>query len=474
MLKIRYPILFLLLLTFRNGITTPDFDQFFVDQTMRIDYYHTGTRNVDIFSLDQVYAQGRWAGSKTNLLDTLNLGKYLAKVVDAGTNALIYSRGFCSLFGEWQTTPEATTGNHQTFHESVLVPLPRDAVNFVLAIRGNDGRFHDKWSIRIDPNSRFISREGANTNARVSEMMINGEPENKIDLLIIGDGYTKDDMSQFRKAAKTLTKTLFNVEPFKKREKDFNVRRIEIASQESGIDEPRSKIWKNTACGCSFNSFDSPRYVLSFHNKAIRDIAANAPYDALYLLFNSERYGGGGIFNLYAVCYSGTKRQGESWWAEYVFVHELGHSLAGLADEYYTSSVAYEEFYPAGVEPWEPNITALSDPQALKWRHLVQPQTPIPTPWEKARYDSLDAELRKVNRLSPDYLEQIETLRTEMETLLRSQTYWGEAGAFEGAGYLSKGMYRPYLDCRMFSKSLVDFDPVCQAAIERVIDFYSR
>ena len=450
------------------------FEQFFSDKTMRVDYFHTGNKDVDIFSLDQVYEQCVWAGSKTNLLDTLNLGKYLVKLNDAKTNRLLYSRGFCSIFGEWQTTSEAARGVYRTFHESLLVPLPKRPVQLVIAIRRNDGYFHDKWSTVIEPDSRFVNRERPVTNGKVVELFINGPPEQKVDILIIGDGYTAEELAKFRKDAKHFTEVLFRAPPFKQRKKAFNVRAIEIASKDSGIDEPRKNSWKNTACGCSYNSLDSPRYVLSVHNKQIRDIAANAPCDQIYLLFNSERYGGGGIFNLYSTCYSGTNKKGEEWWADYVFVHEFGHAFAGLADEYYSSSVAYDEFYADGVEPWEPNITALLDKPHLKWGHLVKATTPIPTPWDKAVYDSLETELRRLDRGAPDYAETYAKLRSELQHLLETQKYSGEVGAFEGAGYLSKGMYRPYLDCRMFSKSLVEFDPVCQEAIERMIDFYSK
>lgn len=467
-------IFILLLVTYSLAQNQTLFQQFFSDKTMRVDYFHSGTKGVDIFSLDQAYEQSIWAGSQTNLVDTLNLGKYLVKVLDAGTGRLLYSRGFCSIFGEWQTTSEAAKGIYRTFHETVLMPFPKREVKLVIAIRGSGGRFHDCWSCVIDPNSRFINREPTRDDVNVIEIINNGPAGQKLDLLIIGDGYAAEELSKFRKDAKHLVDVLFNEDPFKKRKSDFNVRAIEVVSQESGIDEPRKNIWKNTACGCSFNSLDSPRYVLSLCNKNIRDIAANAPYDQLYLLFNSERYGGGGIFNLYSTCFSGTDRQGESWWADYVFVHELGHALGGLADEYYSSSVAYTEFYPVGIDPWEPNITALPDKDRLKWRHLVKSTTPIPTPWDKAAYDSLDSELRKLDPSISDYAEKYEKLREHKKKLLLSQKYWGEVGAFEGAGYLSKGMYRAFLDCRMFSKSLVGFDPVCQEAIERVINFYSE
>ncbi|MDZ7262478.1 MAG: IgA Peptidase M64 [candidate division KSB1 bacterium] len=450
------------------------FDQFFVDKTMRLDYYHTGIKTQEWYSLDQVYEEPIWAGSKVNLIDTLNLGKYLVKVYDLKTNQLIYSRGFCSIFGEWQTTDEAAKGIFRTFHESVLFPFPKRSVQVVIAARDRENHFQDAFSTIIDPDSRFVNREKPGPSARVFTVFENGSPATKVDLLILGDGYTKDEMKKFREHVHHFTEVLFSTSPFKDNKNDFNVRAMEVISQDSGIDEPRENVWKNTALGCSYNSLDTPRYVLTYQNKALRDWASGAPYDQLYIIVNSERYGGGGIFNLYSTCYSGTTKKGEEWWADYVFVHEFGHAFAGLADEYYSSSVAYEEFYPPDVEPWEPNITVSRDKQHIKWKHLINGETPVPTPWDQASYDSLGTARQKVDKTAPNYAEQLEKLTEQMKDLLRSQKYWGEVGCFEGAGYAAKGLYRPYLDCRMFSKSLVDFDPVCQEAILRVINFYTR
>jgi hypothetical protein len=159
---------------------------------------------------------------------------------------------------------------------------------------------------------------------------------------------------------------------------------------------------------------------------------------------------------------------------DYVFVHEFGHSFAGLGDEYYTSSTAYNDFYPAGVEPWEPNVTALLDPKNVKWNNLVTPGLPIPTTWAKASYDSIEAIRGKLDRLAPDYYEKREPLYRAGMEILHDPSFKGKVGAFEGAGYATKGLYRPSLDCRMFSLSTVGFDPVCSAAINRMIDFYSK
>ena len=458
-----------------------NFEKYFVDKTMRVDFYHTGTKGFEVISLDKVYEEPAvisqdkkmWAGNKTNLIDTMNLGKYLVKVIDVKTNRIIFSRGVLSLYGEWETTGEAEKGLHRTFHESILSPFPKHKIPFVIAKRYKENYFHDIFSTVIDPNSRFVNRERHTPAYKVDALIKSGDPHKKVDLIILGDGYTKQEMKKYKKDVKHFADELFNATPFDKNKHKFNVWYIEMPSEDSGIDEPRKNIWRNTVFGCSYNSFDSPRYVLTFENKTIRDIASLAPYDQIYIIFNSERYGGGGIFNLYATCYSTDNGEKSNWWPDYVFVHEFGHAFGGLGDEYYTSDVAYNEFYPLGVDPWEPNVGIIQNGH-IKWEALMEKDTPIPTPWGKAAYDSLDKVLRSLDRSASDYKEKYKQIFTERTQVFENQKYIGKVGAFEGSGYASKGLYRPFLDCRMFSKSLVDFCPVCNGAIEKMIEFQTR
>ena len=451
-----------------------DFDRFFEEKTMRVDYYHTGIKGQEIISLDQVREEPIWAGSRINLIDTLNLGKYLFRIFDTKTNQMIYSRGFSSIYGEWETTDEAAKGVWRTFSESVRFPYPKGLVQLTIDTRDHQGYFKRIFSTVIDPNSHYVNREPPASGYTPISVQKKGDPAKKVDLLILGDGYTGDEMDQFRKDVERFTEDLFNTSPFRERKKDFNVWAIEVASQESGPDQPHKGIFRKTKLGCSFNIFDIPRYMLTFENKVIREIAANAPYDQLYLIVNSDQYGGGGIFNLYSTTYTRAEKEAESWWPDYVFVHEFGHAFGGLGDEYYASSVAYTDFYSPGVEPWEPNVTALQDPDNLKWKDLVENGTPLPTPWNKEEYDRLNAERRSLDKEDPDYERKLTEITRKLGEFLKEQEYYGKVGAFEGSGYVSEGMYRPSVDCRMFTKSLVEFCPVCRQAIERMIDFYTE
>jgi hypothetical protein len=451
------------------------FERFFGPSTMRVDYYHTGTKGEESFSLDCVLEEGPWAGSRTNLLDTLNLGEFLVRVYDRATGTMIYSRGFSSLFQEWQTTDEALRGVRRTFSESVRFPFPRRAVQVAISRRDRYSVVHELFSTVIDPlDPTQVSREKRRSDASVLRIGENGPPAAKVDIVIIGDGYAKNQSEKFRRDAKHFTDVLFSTVPFDRRKGDFNVRAIEVTSPESGIDVPDRNVWKSTPLGTAYNTFGSARYVLTTENRQLRDIAGSVPYDFICILVNDTRYGGGGIFQLYTTTYTAEPEAAEAWRMDYVFVHEFGHSFAGLGDEYYTSSTGYNDFYPAGVEPWEPNITANANPGTIKWRAQVAPGIPLPTPWEKAAYDSIEALRGKLDRQAPDYYVKSNPLHEAGQRVLRNSRFAGQVGAFEGAGYVSKGLYRPSVDCRMFSLSTIGFDPVCSAAIIRMIDFYSR
>lgn len=454
---------FCFLVGFVFSFTLPAADLFDFNHTLRLDVYHTGTRDEETYAIDQVYLQNEWPGSRVNLVDTLNLGNYQLRVYKENTDTLIYSRGYCTIFKEWQTTRLAAEKKRAVYHETLRFPCPVSPVDIVIVKREN-GIFSDRiFSARIDPDSRFINREPLHYDYNVRKIKVNGAPQHKVDLVILGDGYTKDELPLFHNHVKRYTRVLLRSAPFKEYKDDFNIWAVDVVSIDSGIDEPREGQWKRTSLGTRYNSLDLPRYVLAMNNKALHDIAALTPYDHVYILVNSRRYGGGGIFHCMAVSYTGQTDHQPDWWSDYVFVHEFGHSFAGLADEYYTSRVAYENFYSTGVEPWEPNITALLNPKQPKWGHLIEENVPIPTTWNKTAFDSL----MNLYTTGPEG----QKIRKQAFDLLKEEPWASFIGCYEGAGYVSNGLYRPFLDCRMFSKSLTPFCPVCQEAIVRKICF---
>jgi len=334
--------------------------------------------------------------------------------------------------------------------------------------------FHEVFSTIVHPaDPRHVRHTWPGTRYPVGVLMENGNPAEKVDILILGDGYTANEMEKFHKDAQRLNESMFRTHPFKEHMKEFNVRRMDVPSAESGIDVPDKGIWKRHVLGTRYNTFGVARYVLTLENKSLRDIAGGAPYDFLCILINDTRYGGGGIYNLYATTYTGEGVSGQKWQEDYMYVHEFGHSFGGLADEYYTSTTGYNDLYLPGIEPWEPNVTALTDRKNVKWNAFMSPGIAVPTPWGKVAYDSLEAIRAKLDRLAPDYYEKREPIMKAEAAVLKSSETAGKVGVFEGAGYAARGLYRPAVDCRMFTLSLVDFDPVCSAAIERVIGFYA-
>ena len=454
---------------------TDDFDGAFTGRTLRFDYYHSGTAGEERLSLDRLRLEGPWPGSRTHLLDDTNLGSYLFQLVDLATHRALYSRGFASIYGEWETTGEALDGTWRTFHESQRFPEPRGEAQLVLKKRRDDGSFREIFSAVFDPTSRFVDRTPLSKEGTPWTVFENGPPATKVDLLVLGDGYTAGEVEKFHSNVKRLIAALFDTEPFRTTKSSFNVWAVDVASQDSGVTDPRAKAWRNTALGLTYNAFDSERYVLTYANRRLREIAAVAPYDALLLLANSRKYGGGGIYGLW------TTAAADSGQSAYLVVHELGHSFAGLADEYYTSQVSYLNVNPPGTEPWEPNITALLDPKNLKWKNLVQESTPLPTPWDQDAYDEISLayqakrqELRAASATEERMEELFAEVRATTAPLLQGQERAAEVGAFEGAGYQAKGLYRSSVDCIMFTRNPDYFCPVCSQAIEKVIGLYSE
>lgn len=465
------------------------FDKYFLDGTLRIDIYHVGNAEEETFTLDALYVQGAWAGTRRNLIDPFNLGRYRIKVFDGASDALLFSKGYDSYFGEYKTSGPALDGIKRTFHESALVPLPRKTIRFTIEIRNRDNSYSPLFSQEIDPQAVGVIRESLIPGVKVLELQKSGEPRNKVDVAFIAEGYTDEEEAKLQEDLERFLSVFFAHEPYKSRKDMFNVYCVFKPSSESGCDEPRHGSFKTTALNATFNSLGSERYLLTEDNKSLRDIAAHVPYDSLFIMVNHKRYGGGGIYNLY--CTFTTDNQ----WYEYLFLHEFGHAFAGLADEYYTSQVAYNDFYPRGVEPVEPNITALLDPEKLKWADELSPGIAIPTPWEKAEFDATDTAYQKVRgeineriaRLKREGAPAEDVARVEedserlsrenadqVDVFLRKSRYWGMTGVFEGAGYSAEGLYRPSIDCLMFTKGAKPFCPVCEKAVIRMILYYTN
>jgi hypothetical protein len=448
---------------------------FAAPRTMRLDYYHAGNSHDEWFTLDRTVLEPlEWPGNPDKAIDDSQLGNYLFEVREQGSGKLVYSRGFSSVFAEWKTTDEAQHAN-RTFSESLRFPAPAGPVEVLLKERNEKNPaegFHEVWKTTVDPKDKFVDRSRPASPGALITFQKMGDPTGKVDLLVMGDGYTAAERAKFEKDARLFMEKLFSTSPFKEHRNDFNVWGLCPAAAEPGVSRPSSGIYRRSPLGASYDTFDSERYVLTMENRTMRDVASFAPYEFVEILVNGKTYGGGGIFNQYATVAI------DNAWAGYVGVHEFGHHFAGLADEYYTSDVSYLS-QEKRTEPWEPNVTALLDPAMLKWKELVEPGTPLPTPWNKEEFERFEAgiqkqrrELRAAGKPEAEMEELFRKEREKEDAMFRAEKYVGKVGAFEGANYEAKGYYRPEVDCIMFTR-YDKFCAVCRRAIERVIRMYT-
>jgi len=466
------------------------FDDFFLDKAMRINFYMAGNAREEKIIIQDIYQEDIWPESKVNLTNPFNYGHYFLKVYEVASNQLIYAKGFDCQFGEYKTTTPALNGVKKVFQRAVRIPWPKRPVRIVFEARDRQNLLHPLAVESIDPEDYHLLKEATPGGDYTFEVVKNGEASQKVDLAFLAEGYTAEDRDKFVADVKRFSDFLFEKEPYKSNQNKFNIYGVFRPSLERGMDEPRQKAYKNTALKASFNAFDLDRYMLTEEGFALREMAAQVPYDAIVILVNSKRYGGGGIYNDY--CITTVDNQASLS----VFIHEFGHSFAGLADEYYTSDVAYNDFYPAGVEPLEPNITALLDPEHLKWKDLVSPGIKIPTEYGKDEIEKLQDEIRanfqerqkaldeakkknlkeaEIKQISARFQEKNKPLEAKIKAIREKyKDLEDKVGAFEGAGYASKGLYRPQMYCVMISSPKVEFCRVCQRAIQQMIDYYSR
>lgn len=425
-MKRRIVVLLVACLFAVSGMAQKNFDTYFEKKSLRVDFALSGNAVYQTAAVQQLREEPVWGGPRRNLTDPFEYGGYLVRVYDKATGELIYSRGFNTLFEEWRTTEQAKT-EVQSWTNSISVPFPKQAISLeILGRNKEDMKFSPLLKQEIDPASIFIDRGKLKDN-KITRIQYKGDPASKVDLVFLAEGYTADEQDKFIADARRFTESLFITPPYNSRKNDFNVWAVGLVSEESGTDVSGSGIYKNTALNSGYYTFGLDRYLTTPDIKSTRDAVWNVACDNIFILVNSDTYGGGGMYNFYAMGTADNKQ------TAVVFVHELGHSLAGLADEYFTSEVAYDEdFYNIKLEPWEPNITTLVNFDS-KWKDLLSPGAPLPTPDDEAHKDM--------------------------------------TGVFEGGGYLAKGIYRPKVHCMM--RDYGPFCPACTRAIHQMIDYLS-
>ncbi len=407
-----------------------EFDDYFFDRTMRFDYYRTGDAHHEQIAFDELKAEPYWAGSKRSLCDTTNLGNHLFRLIDLESGREIYSRGYCSLFNEWQGTPEAQLIT-RAYPEGVIFPYPKRPCRIELCSRDKRGRFATIYTQQIDPESYWI--EQFVPRYEVFDVAYHGSPDQRVDIVVLPEGYSRNERAKFEEACRRFAEAMVAYAPYSEMKDRFNIRAVWAPSEESGVTIPGEHIWRNTVCDANFYTFDSERYQTVSDQQRLRDLAAHVPYEYIYVLSNTQKYGGGGIFNFYGI--SAAHNEG---FTGKIYIHEFGHLLMGLGDEYVGTTAYDDTMYNKKLEPWEVNLTTLVDfDRKHLWQAQLDAETPVPTP--------------------------------------ATEAFDGRVGVYEGGGYAAKGIYRPSQQCLMNSfRGVESFCPVCQAAIRSYVEFLCR
>lgn len=411
-------------------ITAQDFDRYFENRTLRLDYVFAGTNRTQAVYLDKMCSLPGWAGRRHHLKELPLAGNGQITVLDEAAGDTVYRHSFSTLFQEWQSTEEATQ-TAKSFENVFLVPFPRKPVRIMVTLTDTHNRVVASLEHRADPADILINRKGEDVVLPHKYILRSGEPSQCIDIAFVAEGYTAAETERFYDDCRIATDAILEHEPFASLKDRLNFVAVAAPSAESGVTVPREGLWKSTAVGSHFDTFYSDRYLTTLHLKKLHDLLAGVPYEHIIILANTDTYGGGGIYNSYTLTAAHDRK------FRPVVMHEFGHSFGGLADEYYYDD-QYETMYPSDTEPWEPNITTLKD-FGSKWADMLPKGTAIPT-----------------------------------DPSVGEKELFTRVGVFEGAGYQSHGVYRPCRECRMKINEAPVFCPVCRRALERLIRFYTE
>lgn len=402
------------------------FDDVFSDRTLRVDYIFTGNASHQEICLDELRSAEGWYGRRCNMGDVLFRGNGQIIMTDTTASDTLYRTAFSTLFQEWVCTEEASKVR-KSFENVFLMPMPKRTVDVTVVLTDKFGRTSARMTHRVDPADILIRPTGKSYDWQYVRK--GGDSRDCIDFTFVPEGYTQDEMPLFLRDCQESVDAILSHEPFKSMAETLNFVAVLAPSEQSGVSIPHDALWRNTILNSNFDTFYSARYLTTLHLKRLHDVLSDVPYEHILILANTDNYGGGGIFNSYLM----TAAHNEM--CRPVLVHELGHSFAGLGDEYYYDD-QYEVLYPAGVEPWEPNITTLAE-FSLKWADMLPQGVSIPT--------------------TPS-----------------GKNLYTELGVYEGGGYQSKGVYRPVQECRMKINAAPGFCPVCERAIKRMIEYHTK
>lgn len=417
------------MLSVATAVKAQHFNQYFENKTLRVNYLHIGNAETETMTIHHYTAGGIWNGTRAYLIEPHQYGDIMVEVIDSLTNKLIFSRSYSCLFTEYRTTEKGKT-EIASMEECINVPFPKNTVS--LRFTSFDRKRNSTVLTTVWFNPKTTECKQMEKKYKTMDLHIGNKPEKAIDILFIPDGYAKSDAKRLKNDMKAFASYVMECSPFKEMKNKINIRAIEGYSEESGITQPQNGIYRKTLLNCAYNALDLDRYLCCDYVWNMHDVADDAPYDAIVIICNSDKYGGAGFYNFYCTVYNHGQHP------DYVIVHEMGHLIGGLADEYYTSEVSVQDFYPAGVEPVEPNVTTLVDFKS-KWKDMLERGVEIPTP--------------PAVKGTPEY---------------------DKVGVYEGGGYVAKGVYRPMMYCTMNGILYNKFCPVCTRALKEVLDYYAK
>lgn len=418
---------FISIIILLSGCTPKIYDDFFTEKRFRFDYVIEGNAESQEIEGLSVWEEDIWGGSKENLVDTFFYGDYYLNIFDEKQDKLIYSRGFSDLFIEWQTTAEAKVSD-RAYKQSILFPALKRTGRIEILKRDSTMNFNLIYSATVHPKT-VKAWKGVDDNIVTRTIHEGDKPEKALDITFLAEGYTVEQQDKFFKDVERFKGYLFSWEPYNQYKESVNFHAVFAPSAEKGVDIPGKDQYVNTIVDAHFYTFDIERYLTLPDLTKVYNYLGATPVDQVVILVNSDKYGGGGIYNFYSIFTS------DNAFAERLFLHEFGHGFASLGDEYFNSEVAYENFGSTNYEPYEPNITNLINFEA-KWKGMIADSVPVPTP-DSSVYDNV-------------------------------------IGVFEGANYVSKGFYRPYRNCAMRSSGMKYFCPVCKRSIEEMLLFYAK
>lgn len=389
------------------------FEDYFEDRTLRLDYTFAGDVTLHQIYVDELVSMPHWYGRRQRLAELPLKGNGQITMCSKADGEVIYRHSFSTLFQEWLATEEAKH-TQKSFENVFLVPFPKDTVIIKVELFDYHDEVINSLTHTVVPQDILIRKAGERLVTPYKTLQQAADTSHCIHVAYVAEGYRQEEMDTFLEDCRIAMEALFAHEPFKEKQDCFNMIAVMSPSEESGTSWPAKGIWKNTVLGSHFDTFYSDRYLTTLHLKKLHDILAGTPYEHIIILVNTDHYGGGGIYNSYNLTYAHGDR------FRPVVVHEFGHSFGGLGDEYPYGND--DPMYFPDTEPWEPNLTTKCN-FSRKWENLVKE---------------------------------------------------GKAGLVEGGGYLEKGVWRGFENCRMRTNEEPEFCLVCKQALGRLIDFYTK